>query len=613
MRIHVLPKELIDRIAAGEVVERPASVLKELVENALDAEASAIGVAVGADAVDSIEVSDNGIGMSREELSMALKRHATSKIGSEEDIDNIRTLGFRGEALPSIAAVADLKVETRTRDAPYGIRACYEAGAEKSVRELGMAAGTRMIVTNLFRHTPARRKFLRSRQTEMGHVLDLFVRLALSRTDVSFQLRRRNGELGLNAPATDDLRQRAAQLLGWELAERLYPISEGEDFFRIRGLAGPPDLHKATPQGIFLFVNQRPIRDLGIQRALRHAYQGSIPRERLPVSILFLSLPHGDVDVNVHPTKQEVRFSHPLAVHEAVRSAVSRLLRQAPWQGANPGRPDFTEPARIEMRPPSFSPVEGREEFGRGKANAEKLVWENRPETRPYETGDPIERHPAVRIRETPAAQPAPMHEEQLWEDERANPAALRLIGQFRDSYLICESREGVVLIDQHAAHERLAYEELQQAFQGKGIPQQPLLSPVLVELPPQQAECLQEHLDTLTVCGMEVDFFGGAAFVVKTLPALLAGTNPPELLRDIAEDLVLLEQSARLGELRKDVLARMACHAVVRAGRSLEKPEMEALLRELDSKPELSTCPHGRPVRILLSLREIEKRFQRT
>ncbi|MEW6443297.1 MAG: DNA mismatch repair endonuclease MutL [bacterium] len=611
----VLPKEIVDRIAAGEVVERPASALKELVENALDAEATAVTVTVDTDPVDLIEVADNGIGMTREELSLALERHATSKIRSEDDLDSIRTLGFRGEALPSIAAIADLEVETRPREAPLGIRACYRGGVEQSVQEAGMAAGTRMAVKALFRYTPARRKFLRSRQTEMAHVVDLFVRLALSRADVSFQLRKRRGELWLSAPATNDCRQRAAQLLGWELAERLYPVEDEQGPYRIRGLAGPPDLHKGTPQGLFLFVNHRPIRDLAIQRAIREAYQGSMPRERLPVAILFLSVPHPEVDVNMHPTKQEVRFAQPLRVRECVQKTLARLLARAPWQGSRqplgfPSIPAFHRddaPAR-----PSF-PSEGRA----GPQAARAIPSAPSPAPRDpapiYPTPTQGAAEPLPLIRESAGAEPRLSCCEPLDGAAVGRRPSLRLIGQYREAYLVCESAEGVVLVDQHAAHERLAYERLEEAFGAGGIPQQPLLTPVLVELAPQQAESLRDHLGRLAQWGMEIECYGGATFAVKALPSLIAGADPASLLRDVSDEILAAEKSRRLEDLRRELFARMACHAVVRAGQGLERREMEALLEQLSSRPELSVCPHGRPVRILFSLREIEKRFQRT
>lgn len=615
MKIRVLPKELIDRIAAGEVVDRPASVLKELVENSLDAEATAVSVSVETNPADGIEVLDNGIGMTREELSLALERHATSKIESERDLFAIRTLGFRGEALPSIAAVSDLVVETRARHAPFGVRVTYEGGVETGFRQCGMAVGTRIRVKHLFRYTPARRKFLRSRQTETGHVLDLFVRLALSRPEVSFQLKKSTGAVWLNAPATEDLRQRVAQLLGFETAEALFPVEAEQGDWRIEGLAAPPGIHRATAQGIYFFVNRRPVRDPGMLRTLRDAFPSALPRERYPVAFLYLSAPYDQVDVNVHPTKQEVRFSDPLRARRLVLDAFKDLGCRAPWQGAKtrisgslpeagPWVPSWpkgesavaTEPGRRLRALETFSPA--------APSSFTAL---------PYKPSGGAASYSLPVVRESPASRRPPVSQETLWRTDPRALSPVRLIGQFHETYLVFESPEGLVLIDQHAAHERLAFERLEQALNGPNFERQPLVAPALVELPPPQAEVFEAHLDLLGALGLEIDSYGGATFAVKAVPALVAQADPVSLCKDIAEEILAAESASRLEGLRRSVLSRMACHSVVRAGQRLGADEMEALLRSLDDHPEATTCPHGRPVRILLTLREIEKRFQRS
>lgn len=613
MRIRILPKELIDRIAAGEVVERPASVLKELVENSLDAEATVVTVSVEADPVDGIEVLDNGIGMTQEELSLALQRHATSKIEREQDLFTIRTLGFRGEALPSIAAVADLVLETRARDAPLGVRVTYEGGVETSRRECGMATGTRIQVKNLFRHTPARRKFLRSRQTETGHVVDLFVRLALSRPDVSFQLRKSTGAVWLNAPATKDLRQRAAQLLGFDTAEALSPVKADQGDWRIEGLASPPWIHRATAQGIYFFVNHRPVRDAGMLRALREAYPSALPRDRYPVAFLYLSVPHSQVDVNVHPTKQEVRFSDPLRARRIVFQALEDLGRRAPWQGTRLGVSVSSPGAGLRAGP--WKPGEPPAVTQVVRTPATDASFGSSPGS--YSADPCIPYHqtasllPPV-VRETTVRRTSPARQETLLQPEAHTVSSLRLVGQMGGTYLVCESSEGLVLIDQHAAHERLAFEGLKQALDGPGLERQPLVAPALVELSPQEADVFEARLDLLGELGLEIDAYGGGTFAIKAVPALVAHADPVGLCKDIAEEILTAESASRLEDLRKGVLSRMACHSVVRAGQTLQPAEMEALLRALDENPEATTCPHGRPVRILLTFREIEKRFQR-
>jgi DNA mismatch repair protein MutL len=594
MPIRILPRELTEKIAAGEVVERPASVVKELVENALDAQAGTVLVRVGLDPVEHLEVVDDGTGMRPDEISLALKRHATSKIAAYEDLYRITSLGFRGEALPSIAAVADLEIETKTEDAPFGIRVQVKEGREGRPHEVGMPKGTRVVVRNLFRTTPARRKFLRSQQTETGHILDTFIRLALSRADVSFQLKR-SARIWINAPRTDDLRQRVAQLLGREFGEGLHPVSAGIGGYRVEGLVGPCDLNKVSSRGMFLFVNGRPVRDLQLQRAIRAAYHGRLPKERFPVAVLSFTVPHADVDVNVHPTKAEVHFSHPQKIRDLLLTSLSEVIRRTPW-------PD--EP------PPVPTAVRGSELPGTPRGPAPEAHAPT-----PYGRGVPGIPEPTQGVREGFVPLPRPAAGGETGAKGKADLlfSTFRIIGQFKDTYLLCEYRDRLVLVDQHAAHERIAFEELQEACGTERIARQPLLVPSVVEVAPREAECLRKHIDSLMDCGLEAEFYGGRSFVVKSIPAMLGRIEPAGLLQDVAEELVELERAQQLDLLRTHVLARIACHSVVRAGRSLEWREMEALLKSLDEKPGLLSCPHGRPVMISWSLQEIEKKFRRS
>jgi len=599
--IRVLPRDLTEKIAAGEVVERPASVVKELVENALDAQATSVLIVVGKDAIDHLEVLDDGTGMRPEEIPLAFERHATSKIASYEDLTRIASLGFRGEALPSIAAVSDLEIETKTEEAPLGTRVQMKAGSAPIQQEVGMPRGTRVVVRNLFRTTPARRKFLRSKQTEAGHILDTFIRLSLSKVDVSFQLKR-SGKLWLNAPRAEDLRQRVAQLLGWEFGEGLYPVSASKDGYGVEGLVGPCELNRVTSRGIFLFVNDRPVRDQQLQRAIRSAYQGRLPRERFPVAVLFFKVPYDEVDVNVHPAKMEVHFSRPQRIRDLLLSSLSDVIQGAPWQ-------------------------------------ARRSTWQNRAPAVPTETGATAPRGAPSPPPPGPPSAPRPyerealapplagreVREEVVFPPQSAGDggavagkgrveeplfSSYRIIGQYRGAYLLCEYGDRLMLIDQHAAHERIAFEKLEEACATEGISRH---VPQVVELPPREAECLKRHLDALMECGLEAEFYGGKSFVVKALPALLGKADPKPLLQDIAEELTELERTRQLDLLRTNVLARIACHSVIRAGRMMEWQEMEALLEQLDAKPGLLSCPHGRPVMISWSLHEIEKKFQRT
>jgi DNA mismatch repair protein MutL len=605
--IRVLPRDLTEKIAAGEVVERPASVAKELVENSLDAQATSVLITVGKDAIDHLEVLDDGTGMRPEEVPLAFARHATSKIASYEDLTRIASLGFRGEALPSIAAVADLEIETKTDEAPLGVRVLMKAGSEPVQQEVGMPRGTRIIVRNLFRPTPARRKFLRSKQTEAGHMLDTFIRLALSRVDVSFQLKRA-GKLWVNAPRAEDLRQRVAQLLGWEFGEGLHPVSGSKDGYAVEGLVGPSELNRVTSRGMFLFVNDRPVRDQQLQRAIRSAYQGLLPRERFPVAVLFFTVPYDEVDVNVHPTKMEVHFSRPQQIRDLLLASLSDVIRRTPWQTRRPIWQDRSAP----------SPTEPGDTAPREASSPPPPAPPSSFSPRPYEREVVAPPFAGREVREQPELPSGPLPGDACEAEEEGRAEAplfssFRIVGQFRGSYLVCEYGDRLMLIDQHAAHERIAFEKLEDAFAAEGISRQPLLVPQVVELPPREAECLKRHLDSLMECGLEAEFYGGKSFVVKALPALLGKIDPKPLLQDVAEELTELERTKQLDLLRTHVLARVACHSVIRAGRMMEWKEMEALLEQLDAKPGLLSCPHGRPVMISWSLHEIEKKFHRT
>jgi DNA mismatch repair protein MutL len=604
MTIRVLPRDLTEKIAAGEVVERPASVVKELVENALDAQATSVLIVVGKDVIDHLEVLDDGTGMRPEEIPLAFERHATSKIACYEDLTRIASLGFRGEALPSIAAVADLEIETKTEEAPLGVRVQMKAGSAPVQQEVGMPRGTRIVVRNLFRTTPARRKFLRSKQTEAGHVLDTFIRLSLSKVDVSFQLKR-SGKLWLNAPRAEDLRQRVAQLLGYEFGEGLHPVSGSKDGYGVEGLVGPSELNRVTSRGMFLFVNDRPVRDQQLQRAIRSAYQGRLPKERFPVAVLFFKVPYDEVDVNVHPAKIEVHFSRPQQIRDLLLSSLSDVIRGTPWQARSSTWQD--RPPAVPMETGVTAPREAPSPPPPGPPSA----------PRPYER-EAVAPPVAVReVREEIVLPPKRFGDgsEDVGKGRVEEPlfSSFRIIGQYRGAYLLCEYGDRLVLIDQHAAHERIAFEKLEEACATEGISRQPLVVPQVVELPPREAECLKKHLDSLMECGLEAEFYGGKSFVVKALPALLGKTDPKPLLQDIAEELTELERTKQIDLLRTNVLARIACHSVIRAGRMMEWQEMEALLEQLDAKPGLLSCPHGRPVMISWSLHEIEKKFHRT
>jgi len=610
MKIYVLPKHLVDKIAAGEVVERPASVVKELMENALDALSRRVVVKVGSDkGAEPIEVIDDGEGMSRQEVLLAIQRHATSKISVDSDLCAIRTLGFRGEALPSIAAVAEMKIETRQPEAPLGVRLVVEAGVVKSVEESGVPKGTRVQVRRLFFATPARLKFLRSATTEWGHIQQVFERIALSRRDVHFQLWR-SGRQWLNAPPTGDLGQRIGQIMGWGLAEHLYPFEADAGEVRLYGMMTRPDYHGVTGRNILFFVNGRPVRDSSIQKTLRSCYQGYVPKDRFPAVFLFFELPFDQVDVNVHPAKLEVRFANPHRIGSLLSETMRRILKDAPWDRrairyvASPLQGDSVLSAReVRETVPAFSaqstpasPESETTSSGYSSNAEEKLIKDfnkiSQGAVDKEEFG--LEKHTLT--------SPPP-----------GRFADLHVLGQLHDEFIVCASADHLVLIDQHAAHERVAFERLRRAFSTSGIAQQALLIPSSIELSRRDAEVLQRYLPEIRSFGLDIEHYGHNTFVVKSVPALISHADPVSLLKDVAEELAEGERSRRVEELRDRVCARMACHSVVRGKRRMASEEVRALLEEMDKVDFTLSCPHGRPVLAAWSLAEIRKRFHRT
>ena len=593
-RVRPLPEALIDQIAAGEVVERPASVVKELVENSLDAGALRVRVEVRGGGRDWIAVSDDGSGMEPADARLALQRHATSKIASADDLQRIATYGFRGEALPAIASVSRLRLRTRPRADPTGIEIRVEAGRLLEEREAAGPPGTRVEVAELFAAVPARRKFLKSATTEWGHLSDWLARSALARPDVHFEVRR-DDRPAFAWPAVADPLERVAAVLGEEEAAALVAIDHRADPIRVHGFASRPDRHRPTLAGIHLFVNGRAVRDRLIQHALVDVYRDVLPRGRFPSAVLFLELPAAQVDVNVHPAKWEVRFADPQAVHRAVRQAVSRGLESRRWLAdASP---------RAVVSP------------GAGHPGASGATWAARtaPESAP---GDWTLASPG------PAAEGADAAWGKASAPARAGAALhfgdQRLLGQLLATYLVLETQHGLVLVDQHAAHERVLYERLRREWSERSVASQGLLAPIPVSLDPAAGALLVDAADALARLGFEVEPFGEATVAVRGIPALLSGSDPVMLLRELAAELLADPEARRLAGDRPPVavldrlFAGLACHAARRKGELLAPVEQQALLAALDTIPWAPTCPHGRPVAVPFELAEIERRFAR-
>jgi DNA mismatch repair protein MutL len=601
-RIQLLPRALADQIAAGEVVERPASVVKELVENALDAGARHVRIEVRDGGASLISVTDDGHGMTPPEARMALQRHATSKLRSADDLQRIASFGFRGEALPAIASVSRLRLRSRAKGAGEGWEIRVAGGELLEDRAAGGPEGTRIEVAELFANVPARRKFLKKPGTEWGHVADWLGRLALSLPDVHFEVRRDDHE-AVVWPACKQRLDRIAAVLSEKEASLLVPSMREEGDAQVEAHLSPPDRSRASASGLYLFVNGRPVRDKLLTHALLDAYRDILPRGRYPTAVLFLTLPCERVDVNVHPAKWEVRFSEPQAIHRLVRSAVRDAMQSRSWLAPpGSGSSSMPPPVRTSEGVPSGAETNDWIFARRGSAVAAE-----------------------DRARAGAAPEPA------LYADRDAEPSqvaesaaapkfgGMRLIGQMRASYLVLESETGLVLIDQHAPHPRVLYERLRGGWLVRGVERQGLLVPVTVDLEPLAFAALMQAEALFGGLGFELESFGEAAVVVRAVPALLCDRNPEQLITDLAAELqaagVELEatpERTRLLPVVDRIFATLACHSARRFGDHLEREEQVAILSGLDSIPWAPTCPHGRPVAASMPFPEIEKRFDR-
>jgi DNA mismatch repair protein MutL len=570
-RIRLLPEQVVNRIAAGEVIERPAAVVRELVENAIDAGARRIAVAIEGGGIDRIEVIDDGCGMTAEELALAVQRHATSKL-ADEALVRIATLGFRGEALPSIGAAARLAIISR----PPGAEAAalsVEGGVVGTVRPASGAPGTRVVVRDLFFATPARRKFLKSPRAEADAAVAAVRRLALAAPGVAFRCES-DGTVTFDLPSQSRA-ARVAALLGAEAAA-LLEVGGERGALRLTGFAGTPHLTRATSAGQALVVNGRPVADPVLRTAVRVAYRDVIPPGRHPVVALFLDLPPEEVDVNVHPAKAEVRFRAPDAVRALVIGALGRALGSGAGRAASP-RPGLRllPPAPVPPPPVGFA-----------------------------EATLPLAAAPAARPAAPLASAPASL------------PAEFPLgaaVAQVLDTYIIAVAADGsLVLVDQHAAHERLTQEALREQALAGGVRAQPLLLPAVVDLPPGQAAAVLARAAELARLGLELEAFGPGAVLVRALPALLGPADPAPLLRDLAEEFAETDEGTALAARLDAVIACMACHGSIRAGRRLTQAEMDALLRRMETTPRAATCSHGRPTFLRLTRAEIERLFAR-
>ena len=597
--IRQLPDTLVDQIAAGEVVERPASALKELAENALDAGARHIRVTLRRGGIDELIVSDDGNGMSADDLPLAIRRHATSKL-PDGRLDDIRFLGFRGEALPSIGAVSHLRITSVQDGDPHAWQIEVNAGTVQPVQPAALATGTQVIMRQLFKAVPARLKFLKTERTEQGRCVDVMRRLAMAWPQVAFFLSG-DGRTLLDLAACGDgdagRARRLADVMGRTFAGEAMIIDAQRDTVRLSGMASLPTMNRPTPASIFLFVNGRPVQDRSLLGAIRAGYGDTLPRGRHPMAALFLTVPAESLDVNVHPAKTEVRFRDAAGVRTLLVGALSAQLKDAgirttaeggdaaarllAHSGAARG---FSAPpgARYEMPPADWqAPIVPA-------GGTDRLMQDLPPAARPAEAENAV-------LQDLPAGS--------LLGAARA---------QLHKTYIVAETDDGITIIDQHAAHERLVMERMKAALDADGVAVQALLLPEIVDLADDQRQAVLDSASFLAGLGLELEAFGEGAVLVRGVPAMLGTPNAAQLVRDIAEELVELGGSQTLEDRLSHVLATVACHGSVRAGRQLNDAEMNALLREMEVTPRSGQCNHGRPTWVRLSLADIERLFGR-
>lgn len=629
--IHILPDLLVNRIAAGEVIERPASVVKELLENSVDAEATRIEVALEDGGRRLIRITDNGTGMGPEDVALALVPHATSKIEREEDLFAIGTMGFRGEALASIAAVSDLRLVSRRADsdAAHEIRACGDR--TDGPKAAGAPVGTTIEVRQLFFNVPARQKFLRTAQTEFGHVVEQVARVALAHPRVEFRVTHDGREVH-RLPPTESLRERISDFYGGELAEALIPIRRTERGVELTGLVSPPAQSRSTNRWEYTFLNGRFIRDKFIAHAVREAYRGLIDPQRHPVTFLMLRIEPADVDVNVHPTKIEVRWRDSNLIHSLVLAAMRDTFLQHDLTPplATHGRGDEdAEQRRQQIRQAMADFFKSHQP----PANQASLPF---PGPRPSPAGSPSGRDPANRLlglgfevaggATGAAVGPQPLipdpqpqtpnpSPQTLDPDDAALHAAFRAerVLQIHASYLIAETPEGMIIIDQHALHERILYEHLRDQISRGPLESQRLLLPDTVEVSSEQMGVLDVHAELLKRLGLELTAFGPSTIAVHACPSLLRSPSVAEFVRDLIEK---LSQQSGQGEpeaMLQAILAMTACKAAIKAGDPLSADEIVALLAEADRVERSSNCPHGRPTSLRLTVGDLERQFKRT
>lgn len=630
-KIRLLPEALASQVAAGEVVERPASVAKELVENSIDAGASNIEIRVQRGGIALIRVTDDGCGMNRDDALMCLERNATSKIKTKEDLAAIHTLGFRGEAIPSIASVSKFRLATREPDSLTGTEIIINGGKVISVKDCGEPPGTQIEVRSLFYNLPARRKFLRTENTEYSHLEQVIKTQAIAHEKIRFSLVR-NDRLAFQLPATESLRERIGGLVGNDLASRLLEIEPMEHKgVKVRGFIGPPGMGRSDRRQQLSFLNGRPVEAAIITRALREGYHTALMKGQYPVTFLFLETDPTAVDVNVHPAKREVRFHDGFGVQDAIIAAVQATLRERMTRpvsgvgltGGSYNKPPATPEPNVVQE--NLIPEAEQRSLRNDWSDLSKAA-ESQKEPEKLFTATERERVEAQTPQETTTQQgrvddstglnepPNPVESAPAEEPEKEKPKAsdYRLMGVLGKLYVLLESKEGLVLMDQHAAHERVLFEEMKRRMETEGVPSQRLLTPIMVDLPPRDFDLVEKNIETLNKLGLSAEPFGGNTLKIDALPAFLKSDDPEGFLQEVIEE--IRTSSDKMSELRlgEDMIATTVCRHAVKANDPLHDKELQKLLEDTLACDMPYCCPHGRPTLIQIGYAELERKFGR-
>ncbi len=613
-KIRVLPEIIANKIAAGEIVERPASVVKELVENSIDALCRSVYVSVASGGKRSITVRDDGEGMTQDDAILAFEHHATSKLHRVEDLAAIATLGFRGEALPSIASVSRMTLRTRPADAQIisGTEVEVQGGVLRSVKPISWDQGTEVVVRDLFFNVPARRKFLRSHETELGHISRLVTHYALAHPEIRFSLQSET-RLLIDAVAVTNLKDRVYQIFGERFLDNLVEFAGDYGDIKVRGFTSRPSEQRTNPYWQFFYVNRRMVRDKVISSAVRKAYRNCLPASAYPVVILFVELPFDQVDVNAHPAKTEIRFRDQSTVHDLIFKAIDEAL------------------ARSTVIPPYRYQAIGQQIAGQASDfGAQRSANLPSDDGMAYGTvAEPVSSHPfqpALEYLSRPVASPPERTYDQgalkavpemllnsaMKPETTFSPPAVRILGQLQESYIIACDSQGLLIIDQHAAHERILYEKLAQQIKKNSVETQGLLVPILLDLSPHQVAWLEKVMPELAQNGFQVEHFGGTSILIRTVPAIASGVDCRKLVSEILDGLEASERTVDIQEVRDRIAVAVACKAAVKANMSLTVEKMQWLLDQLALTRMPTNCPHGRPTMLRFSLGQIERNFGR-